>query len=213
MEPTVREQDSCLSKCSRYLGAVLFAYLCVSITLPASATSSQETGRTTGEAPKVGQPLVLNGVRVTLLSAEPLSERDRKTPHGTAPGGLRIIWLVENRPGAPLAPVLGDVRAFFRQRLYNPVTNATSSKPFAPDLMIHDPGRFFGGAGKTLRQFAPTPRAGAVSIILEAYLRGDLIPSGAPGIVEIELGDSTARPGTTVQYQWFRFRLPAFGPP
>jgi len=165
---------------------------------------------TTSDAlPRIGQLLVRNGIRVMLLSVERLADQDRQTPHGPAAGGLRLVWLVENRPGVPLPPVLGDVRILIGSRLYNSVTNATSRSPFAPDVIIHDRGRFFTGSGKPLQHLAFAPRSGAVAGVFEVYVRGDVIPSNVRGTAEIELGDSAAATaGRPVQYDRFRFQLP-----
>lgn len=173
-----------------------------SLGAPAVATNKDAT-------PLIGQPLVQQDVRVMLLSVERLGDRDRQTPHGLAAGGLRLVWLVENRPGIPFPPVLGDVRVLIGSRPYNSVTNATSQKPFAPNVIIHDPGRFFAGAGRPLQHLAFAPRSGAVAAVLEVHVRGDVIPSGARGTGEIELGDSAAAAaGRPVHYVRFRFQLP-----
>jgi hypothetical protein len=63
---------------------------------------------------------------------------------GTAPigGGRRLVWLVEPREGHGGFAALGEVRLTFGGVQYNAVTNATSTKPFAPDMIIHDYAKF-----------------------------------------------------------------------
>jgi hypothetical protein len=156
--------------------------------------------------PTVGQFRELHGIRVALLQVERLGGRDLETPHGRAPAGVRIIWWVENRPGERLAPVLGEVRVVVEGRQYNAVTNATSRKPFAPDMLIHDAPEFLDRSGRVIAGRAPRPRPQAVSAVLEVYVRGGPIPTGAAGSVEIELGRMT--PTGTASYEWFRFQLP-----
>ena len=155
--------------------------------------------------------VVLREIKATLLHVERLTEQDRRTRDGVAPDGLRIVWWIENRPGAAHPPVLGEVRVHFNSRLYNPVTSAASAKPFAPDMIIHDSRRFFERVPAQLQRVAPAPRRGAASVVVEVYVRGNPLPSNAPGAVELQLGDSTeAAAGGQVRFVWFRFRLQRF---
>lgn len=162
----------------------------------------------------------MNDIRVTLLGVKRLSRDEysqvwQKSEWGA--GGLRIAFHVENRPAAPMPPALGEVRVLFGGALYNPVTNATSSKPFAPDITIFSPDQFFGGHGRALQPVAPAGRPGALASILEVYVRGGKFERRTDGVVELEQGESYVRePGgglrqadpNRVSYLWFRFRLP-----
>jgi hypothetical protein len=162
-------------------------------------------------------------IRVTLLGVKRLSQEEyRQWTAGRQAadwggGGLQLAFHVENRPGAPMPPVLGEVRVLFGGTLYNPVTNATSSKPFAPDISIFGADQFFGGHGRALQRLAPTPRPGVLASVLDVYVRGGPIARRTDGVAEMELGESyVADPGggvrqadmSRVRYLWFRFALP-----
>jgi hypothetical protein len=178
----------------------------------------------TGADPSSGQSIAVSGMRVTLLDARRLSwdsyrEATGQPPREWAGGGLRFAFLVENRPGAPSAPVLGEVRVLFDSQSYNAVTNATSQKPFAPDVIVRTIDDFYATPyGREVRVRSPIPRPNTVANVLEVFVRGETIPIGASGVVELEQGE-THRPdaagrlralgASEVRYQWFRFGLPA----
>jgi hypothetical protein len=174
---------------ARSLRLVVGASLCVSL------GSAAETG----QQPSVGESVVINDIRVTLLEVRRLSEDEYFEATGAPPpewAGGGLVVLVENRPGAPTAPVLGAIRVIVGSKPYNAVTNATSTDPFAPDVMIHAVDKFFAAnAGRQTRH--PTPRPGTAASVLEIFVRGGTIPKGATGTVELEQGES-----------WFKFRLP-----
>lgn len=172
----------------------------------------------------VGQSLTQEGIRVTLLDAMRVT-RDEYTRIGGETGswkggGLRLAFLVENRPGAPLPAALGEVRVFFGSSRYNDVTSFTSSKALAPDVAIQTPDDFFSRPEwLRLRNAAPTPRNMTIAQVLDVIVRGGPIPAGVPGIVEFEQGE-TFRQGadgrlyklTSQEMAWitFRFDLPKF---
>lgn len=168
--------------------------------------------------PGVGEVVTIEGIRVTLLGAERLAAPDRQTPYGPAADGFRIVWLAENRPGASIPPALGEVEVWLGERLYNPVTNAASSKPFAPGIVIHDVAHFLAGRGATLRAIAPAPRPQVVAVILECFIYGGPVPAGTDAVGAIELGTTEGArregdrivhpPGWRPTFHWFRFRLP-----
>jgi hypothetical protein len=173
--------------------------------------------------PGVGKPVVLNEIRVTLLGVKRLTQEEyrRWAPQYAAEwagGGLRLAFHVENRPGAPIGPVLGEIRVLFGRTSYNTVTNAVSRKPFAPGVAILPTDTFFDGHGRALRSAAPTVRPLAYATILEAYIRGAPIERRTDGVVELEQGEThtSGADGSlakadmnNVSYLWFRFRLPA----
>ena len=147
----------------------------------------------------IGTSVVLNDIRVTLLDAKRLSfeeYREARKPE-SAPwegGGFRFAFVVENRPGAPLPPALGEVRVLIGSKLYNAVTNANSQKPFAPLIVIRGASDFFATAyGTALRARAPAPRPATTVVVLEVFIPGASIPAGTTGVVELEQGE-TYRP-------------------
>ena len=176
--------------------------------------------------PGIGESIVISEIKVTLLGAKRLSleeylQASRGQSAEWAGGGLRIVFLTENRPGATLPPGLGEIRVLFGSQLYNPITNAASSKPLSPGVMIRDSNDFLSTSyGRELSGRAPVPRAGTVHGILDVFVRGGPVPAGTSGIVELEQGE-THRPdsqgrlrqldpgemGST--WTWFRFRLPS----
>jgi hypothetical protein len=180
-------------------------------------------GLTASVLPSIGQSIVVSDMRVTLLDARRLSRDGYRDATGEAPlewagGGLRFAFLIENRPGAQSAPVLGEVRVLFGAQLYNPVTNATSQKPFAPDVIIRTVDAFYATRyGREVRVRSVTPRPNTVANVLEVFVRGKPIPVGAGGVVELEQGEThrqdasgrlQALGANAVPYQWFRFGLP-----
>jgi hypothetical protein len=177
------------------------------------------------DAPGIGVPVIQREIRVTLLGVKRLSLDEYQSVRGIpeadwAGGGLRFAFLTENRPGAALPPALGEVRVFFGSRLYNPVTNASSTKPFAPLIFIRTVGDFYTTQfGRTVRSAAPAPRPATLASILDVSIRGTTLPPG-PGFVELEQGE-TYRPDAAGQLRmlspaemgrtWmdFRFEFPA----
>ena len=147
----------------------------------------------------VGTSVVWNDIRVTLLDAKRLSlEEYREARHpASAPwagGGFRFIFIVENRPGAPSLPAVGEVRVLIESKPYNTVTNANSQKPLAPLIVIRDVGEFFGSAyGAALRARAPAQRSATTVAVLEVFVPGAVIPVGTSGVVLLEQGE-TYRP-------------------
>lgn len=100
-----------------------------------------------GQLPSIGESATAGGLKVTLLDARRLTLREYREADGDPPsdwagGGIRLVFLVENRPGQPLPPVLGNVRVLFGSKLYNPVTNALSGRPFSPYVVMHSTDRF-----------------------------------------------------------------------
>jgi hypothetical protein len=152
--------------------------------------------------PGIGDSLVVSEIRVTLLDARPLSLDDYRRASGEllpewAGGGFRFAFLVENRPGAEGSAALGEIRVFVDSRPYNAVTNPTSRKAFAPDVVIRTVSDFFSTSyGRTVKQHGPPVRDSAASDVLDVFVRGGAIPKGADIVVELEQGE-THRPDAT----------------
>jgi hypothetical protein len=150
----------------------------------------------------VGDTIVVNGIRVTLLDARPLTSDEYRAVAGDlagewAGGGFRFAFLTENRPGASIGPALGDVRVFVGSRPYNAVVNPMSRRPFAPDVEIRTISDFFATRhGRTISERGPAPRAGAGAHVLDVLVRGASVPDGSPVVVELEQGE-THRPDAT----------------
>ena len=146
-----------------------------------------------------GGSIVINEIKVTLLDAKPLSLDEYRKASGEqspdwAGGGFRFAFLVENRPGAPGVPALGEIRVFIGSVLYNPVTNPTSRKPLAPDVTIRDVADFFSTSyGRTVKYRGPAPRDAATSEVLDVFVRATPVPKGSVIAVELEQGE-TYRP-------------------
>ncbi len=149
--------------------------------------------------PGIGDTVLLKDIRVTLLDAKRLSleeYREARQPQSAlwGGGGFHFAFLVENRPGAPLPPALGDVRVLIGSQLYNAVTNANSQKAFAPLIVIRGESDFFATAyGTALRVRSPARRPGTTVVVLEVFIPGTPIPAGTTGVVELEQGE-THRP-------------------
>jgi hypothetical protein len=176
--------------------------------------------------PGPGESITNRGIKVTLLGAKRLSHEEYRQASGTlykgwAGDGLHLAFLVENRPGAPLLPALGEVRVLFDSAQYNPVTHSSSRKPLSPYIIIEEPEAFFATPfGRVVRERVKgTVESQPPTGILEVFIRGGAIPAAADGIVEIEQGEtyrpdaegrlrplSPAEMGQT--WTWFRFRLP-----
>jgi hypothetical protein len=160
-----------------------------------------------GATPEVthalGEPVDVDGFRVTLLSVSALSAAELETRHGKATDGRRMVWLVEPREGQRGQPVLGEVRMIVAGRQYNPVTNATSSKPFSPDLVIHDFPKFAAEHATLLGSKPLTPRGH--SAIVEVLIRGAALKSNDLQRAELELGvfaGAEPTPQTAPRFQW-----------
>ncbi len=144
-----------------------------------------------------GKPIEKEGLRVTLVAVDLLAPELRKG----AEGGVRVVWLVELPSDGE--PALGDVRLVVGGAQYNVVSNATSSKPLAPDIIVDDPDVYFkrhpseGQAAK--------PPTGRVSIVAQVLLRGATLKKVPDGVVGIELGVVIPKPGRPPKptYQWF----------
>jgi hypothetical protein len=153
---------------------------------------------TTISLPGIGEPVIQNDIQVTLLTAKRLSRDEyfaaREMDGPWAGGGYRFAFVTENRPNAPTPPVLGDVRVLVDSRLYNPVTNATSHKPFAPLVVIRSEPDFFATPyGSPLRALVRGRRASTTAVVLEVFVPGPSVPVGSTGVVELEQGE-THRP-------------------
>jgi hypothetical protein len=150
--------------------------------------------QTTGAG--VGSSVVWNDIKVTLVDARRLSleeyrEARKPEPAPWAGGGLRFVFLVENRPGAPLPPALGEVRVAVDSRQYNAVTNAASRKPFPPLVIIRDLSGFLATEyGAALQARLPVPRPATTVSVLEIFIPGTAIPAGTSGEVDLELGET-----------------------
>lgn len=179
-----------------------------------------------GPLPGIGEPATIREIRVTLLGVKRLTQEEFRAmdpSHASewAGDGLRLAFQVENRPDAPIPPVLGEVRVLFGTALYNPVTNAMSEKPFAPGIVIYSPNQFFQGHGRALQRIAPASRARTVTSVLDVFIRGGPVQRRVDRVAELELGETHLRKddGTlvaadmktvqSVRFAWFRFRLPA----
>jgi hypothetical protein len=145
----------------------------------------------------VGSTASQHEIRVTLLTGERLSlERYRAAMAPDAVdwdgGGFYFTFFVENRPSAPIPPMLGEIRVTAGGRPYNDVVNATSSKPFAPSVIVRDVGDAIADDSR-LRTHMPATRAGAVGSVLQVYVPGKAVMAGASGDVTLELCE-THRP-------------------
>lgn len=157
------------------------------------------TGHAQVPSPGIGSTIVIDEIKVTLLDARPLSleeygKANRIQFPDWAGGGFRFAFLVENRPGAPSAAALGEVRVFVDSRPYNSVTNPTSRKAFAPDVVIRDVADFFSTSyGRTVSRHGPGPRQSSYSDVREVFVRGTPVLKGSEVVVEVEQGE-THRP-------------------
>jgi xanthosine utilization system XapX-like protein len=185
----------------------------------ASARANQQPT----DLPSVSDSIIIDGMRVTLLDARRLSAEEYRLSGGNTPdlwagGGFHFAFLVENRPGQPIPAVLGEIRVLIGSQLYNSVTNATSSKPFAPYVVFQDVEKFFNGTvyGRSIPK-PMRPRPGATAGVVEIFIRGGVVPGSTTCAVELEQGathlteqQALDRPirADDVAYHWFRFRLP-----
>jgi hypothetical protein len=169
----------------------------------------------------VGDSLVVDDVRVTLLDARRLTADEYRvsgcnTPDVWPGGGFHAAFLVENRPGQVIPAVLGEVRVIVGADQYNAVTNANSPKPLAPCVVVRDLDDFYQTRYGSVSRRA-TPRARTESAVVEVFVRGGRIPVDADAVIELEQGGthiaeypSRERPlrAADVDYRWFRFFLP-----
>jgi hypothetical protein len=140
--------------------------------------------------PGIGATVAEREIRVTLLSASNLDEAEyrRETARAEADwggGGFHIIFNVENRPGAPFPPVLGDVRVLLGGVQYNAVSKATSRKPFTPLIVVREVKDVVDRDSR-IRSHLPAPRPDAVNAILDVYIPGTPVGAGAKGEVILE---------------------------
>jgi len=160
--------------------------------------------------PGVGESVVMGDIRVTLLAATRLYADECRDAVGSdlllwAGGGVRLTFLVENRPGAPAPPALGELRVLVGSQPYNEVTNAISGKPFAPFAHVRSVEAFLAtGYGRRVKDRVPKPRPDAAAAVLELLVRGGPIPSAADAIIELEQGETSR-----AAWQLFRFRVPS----
>ena len=134
----------------------------------------------------VGNPITVDGYRVTLLAAIDLTPAERETRQGASAGGKRLVWLIEPRERQKGMPVLGEVRLYVGGKLYNQVTNATSQQTFAPDIILHDFARFAGEHPGWMGAKKLAPRAD--SGIAEVIIRGGALKPNEGGSAELEIG-------------------------
>jgi hypothetical protein len=195
----------------------------VLLLLIALSQASARANQPPSDSPSVSDSLTVDGMRVTLLDARRLSAEEYRLSGGNTPdlwvgGGFHFAFLVENRPGQTIPAVLGEIRVLVGSQLYNSVTNANSSKPFAPYVVFQDVEHFFNGTmyGRSIRG-RPQPRPGAIAGVVEVFIRGGAVPGSTTCAVELEQGathlpehQALARPlrAEDVAYHWFRFRLP-----
>lgn len=153
----------------------------------------------------IGAFVVLNDIRVTLLDAKRLSfedYREARKPESALweGGGFHFAFFVENRPGAPLPPALGEVRVLIGEKVYNAVTNANSQKPFAPLVVIRGASEFFATSyGAALRTRAPAPRPATTIVVLEVFIPGAPVLTGTNGLVDLELGETHRLDGSRLR--------------
>ena len=149
--------------------------------------------------PGIGDSIVMNEIRVTLLDGKRLSLDEYRAVSGNqspdwAGGGFRFAFLTENRPGAPIGPAFGEISVVIGSRRYNAVTNATSRRAFAPYLEIRTLEDFFSTPyGRTVNAHGRKPRAASTANILDVLIRGGPVEDDSPIVVELEQGE-THRP-------------------
>ncbi len=144
-------------------------------------------------APREAMPV--GRARVTLLSVAPLPVAQRR---GSA-GGRVVQWLVEPPEGEAL-PVFGEVRLWVGGTLYNAITNATSSRPGAPDLIIDDARKLGFGASDPMSAMVFSPRPG--SVVVTVLLRGAALADDVKLVTSLEVG--TWPPGTKTPQKGLR---------
>jgi len=176
------------------------------------------------ELPSIGDSVTEGGLRVTFLYAAALTQTEYLHAEGHprpewAGGAVRLVFLVENRPGQPVPPVLANVRVLFGSTLYNAGTNPISEKPFSPYVIIRPIDQISSTPeGVQLRGRIPEPRPDTVRGVLDFYVRGGPIPSEQSAVVELEQGEtflpsgagrSTAPKASEIVFRWVQFVIPA----
>ena len=201
------------------ISACIHALVFLTALSQASARATQRPS----DLPSVSDSIIVDGMRVSLLDARRLSAEEYRLSGGNTPdlwagGGFHFGFLVENRLGQTIPAVLGEIRVLIGSQPYNSVTNANSSKPFAPFVIFQDVENFFSGTvyGRSIRK-PLRPRPGATAGIVEVFIRGGAVPDGITCVVELEQGathlpeqQTLRRPlrADEVAYHWVRFRLP-----
>jgi hypothetical protein len=191
--------------------------------LTALSQASARTSQQPSDLPSVSDSIIVDGMRVTLIDARRLSAEEYRLSGGNTPdlwagGGFHFAFLVENRSGQTIPAVLGEIRVLIGSQPYNSVTNANSSKPFAPFVIFQDVENFFSGTvyGRSIRK-PLRPRPGATAGVVEVFIRGGAVPDGTTCVVELQQGathlpehQTLRRPlrADDVAYHWVRLRLP-----
>jgi hypothetical protein len=151
----------------------------------------------------VGKGVTEGGVKVALLSMRPMVDSELKG----AAGGRVIQWTLEPQDGWA-QPALGEVKLFVDGKLYNPVVNASSSKPLAPDLVIDDARKLGFGAGDPLSGTVLSPSAAIITVLI----RGAALAPDASVETSIQLGlwkkGAQPKPGMKPRYVEFRAKSP-----
>ena len=206
---------------SRCVGR-LIGVCCLTV-LSAVSQISASNDAERSELPSIGDSVTEGGLRVTFLYAAALTQTEYLHAEGYprpewAGGAVRLVFLVENRPGQPVPPVLANVRILFGSALYNAVTNPISEKPFSPYVIIRPIDQISSTPeGLQLRSRIPEPRPDTVRGVLDFYVRGGPIPSGQSAVVELEQGETslpvdatryTAPKASEITYRCFRFSIP-----
>jgi hypothetical protein len=143
----------------------------------------------------VGGSILARDIRVTLLDARRLTfehyrEARKPDPAAWAGGGFHFSFLVENRPGAPLPPALGEVRVLIKSQLYNVVANANSRKPLAPLIVVLEQKDFLlrhmvRPCGHDFPCHVPKQ-----AVVLDVFIPGGSVAERVAGVVELELGET-----------------------
>jgi len=206
----------------RSVGGLVGACCLAVLHAASQITASNDAERS--ELPSIGESVIVGGVRVTLLDARAVTQSEYLQAEGYPPadwagGAFRLVFFVENRPGQPGPPVLGNVRVLSGATLYNSVTNAISGRPFSPYVVIHATDRFSSTPyGRQLQNRIPQPRPDTVHGILDFFVRGAPIPNGQSAVVELEQGEtyqppdaqrSTAPKASEIVFRWVRFSIPS----
>jgi hypothetical protein len=181
----------------KYYGIIMFAICGILALLPLDVSAVQTVTQ--------------KGIKVCLLDVRKLNKAERETDHGISEDGVRCVFFVENEPGRDRIPIIGEIQVSFSGVPYNEVANASSSKPFSPDLIVYDVKKF--ETTDDIKKLIPSSRPGAVSVIIEAIVRGKMIKDLEAGMVEFEFGDVTATDGQSssksgeAEYTKFAFKL------
>ena len=164
------------------ISACIHALVFLTALSQASARATQQPS----DLPSVSDSIIVDGMRVTLLDARRLSAEEYRLSGGNAPdlwagGGFHFAFLVENRPGQTIPAVLGEIRVLIGSQPYNSVTNANSSKPFAPFVIFQDVENFLSGTvyGRSIRK-PLRPRTGATAGVTAAGIAAAGMTAGPP---------------------------------